>query len=498
MKKLFAVIAGLLVLATAQPAAAQLEAALLSKIQPNIVNPGGKSLAMGGAFVSLADDATAAFANPAGLPQLASWQVGLSGKRFDFEPRLSTANYYSTSPSGSAGFTRLDDTDVYRPKGQADDIEFASIVGPLSRSVSIAVYRAVNLRYRIDASDLAGGNYRAYWFNRASASSTSLDEQGGIELRNEMYGAAVGARFGPLYLGGGLNVNKLRFDLTGGAAGGPHMLIANADNGNRANNVPDPRIDVETSSTIPSNSKLGWSVGMRYDLWESSRVAFGAVYRHSPKFDVNYAFKATYPSGVVPPVSFSCGVDDPNVPGSGASACGTFRVPDDYSVGISGNLFSQYLLLAVEVQRVRYSQLNEGFVPVFVYRNSSGGQRSVAQGTTPDGTVPRFGAEYTISFSREFAVALRAGWYREPAHGMKIALYPDDNRDREPDPGAPPVELTNPPYSDAFRTAFDGGQAENHFSGGVGIALARSLSVDIAYDQAKSSKQLTVSAFYRF
>ena len=33
----------------------------------NLINPGARSLALGGAFISLADDATAAQANPAGL-----------------------------------------------------------------------------------------------------------------------------------------------------------------------------------------------------------------------------------------------------------------------------------------------------------------------------------------------------------------------------------------------------------------------------------------------
>ena len=54
----------------ATPAVGQIESPLLSKLRLNLVNPGGKSLAMGGAFVALADDATAALENPAGLTQL--------------------------------------------------------------------------------------------------------------------------------------------------------------------------------------------------------------------------------------------------------------------------------------------------------------------------------------------------------------------------------------------------------------------------------------------
>ena len=41
-----------------------------SAIPFSFSNPGARSLGMGGAFVGLADDATAAYTNPAGLTQL--------------------------------------------------------------------------------------------------------------------------------------------------------------------------------------------------------------------------------------------------------------------------------------------------------------------------------------------------------------------------------------------------------------------------------------------
>lgn len=55
------VFAGLLVCPLAQAQTA---------IEPPVINPGARSLALGGAFVAVADDATAAYANPSGLVQL--------------------------------------------------------------------------------------------------------------------------------------------------------------------------------------------------------------------------------------------------------------------------------------------------------------------------------------------------------------------------------------------------------------------------------------------
>ncbi len=491
----------LLALIAALPAAAQFEAPLLSKVYPNLVNPGGKSLAMGGAFVAQADDATAAYANPAGLAGFGAWELGLSGKNFKFEPRLTTQNYLENPP----GTITPTSTDVYEPSDSATELEFASLVIPVFENFSLAAYRAVNLRYKLDASEVPGGNYRAFYVNRGLTSSISFDEQGGVDLRNELYGISAGYRVGRVSFGAGATFNKLRYDLTGGAAGGPHMIIANADNGNRRD-VPDPRIDAVVGTSVESGTKVGWVAGLKIDIAEAPRLSFGASYRKAPEFDVSYSVQASYPGfPELPTISFACGREDPNAPGSGTSSCGTFKVPDDWSLGLSiapvGNL-----TIVAEVQRVMYSQFNDGYVPLFSYTGcpaSAGAActadqrvRTVSKGESDDGTVPRVGAEYTFEFSSGTQLSLRAGWYREPAHGTKVALYPDQDRNRQPDSGSP-AKLVNPPFSDAFATSFNGGEAENHGSFGIGMLIGRHLSLDLAADFGKTSRQIVLSAFFR-
>ena len=53
-------------------------------IQFNFSSPGARSLAFGGAFVGLADDATAAFTNPAGLTNLSLPEVALEVRSWDY------------------------------------------------------------------------------------------------------------------------------------------------------------------------------------------------------------------------------------------------------------------------------------------------------------------------------------------------------------------------------------------------------------------------------
>jgi long-chain fatty acid transport protein len=469
---------------------AQIESPLLSKVQVNVVNPGGKSLAMGGAFVSLADDPTAALANPAGLAQLGSWELGVSGKGFKFEPRLDTANFFQDSATSDA---TLEAITTSEPSRTSSDLEFVSLVVPIVKDVTFSAYRAVNLRYQLDGDDLPGGNYRVFFVNRAGSQSISLDEQGGLDLRSTVYGASVGAKFGPLALGAGLTFNKLRYDLTGGAAGGEHLFISNADNRGIVGTA-NPYFETRVSSDVRSGTKTGWIVGARAVLDEAHALAAGGVYRHSPTFDVGYSIHATSETGA-PIANFSCGVDDPSIPGSGASACGTFRVPDDWSLGISGRVLPR-LLIAADVQRIRYSQLNDGYVPIFAYRyGANNASRAISLGHSDDGTLYRLGAEWTLVAKAGSEVSLRAGWYHEPAHGTKVQLFADDDRNRIPDTSTP---VNAPPISQAYATTFDGGDSENHYSFGLGAALARRFSIDLAFDISKTTKSAVLSAFARF
>src|SRR4051812_50084774 len=62
----------------ARPAAAQTTAQF--PVQFDFVTPGARALALGGAFIAAADDATAAFTNPAGLAFLARTEVSFEAR----------------------------------------------------------------------------------------------------------------------------------------------------------------------------------------------------------------------------------------------------------------------------------------------------------------------------------------------------------------------------------------------------------------------------------
>src|ERR1700740_416976 len=81
-------------LATVPLAAQNTDIESLAGLQFNFGNPGARSLGMGGAFLGLADDASAAEANPAGLTILRKPEVSIEARNFEEQQIFSTGGVY--------------------------------------------------------------------------------------------------------------------------------------------------------------------------------------------------------------------------------------------------------------------------------------------------------------------------------------------------------------------------------------------------------------------
>src|SRR5438445_6909940 len=91
MRKIFL----LLALTAALPVFAQnTDIESLSGLQFNFGNPGARSLGMGGAFLGLADDASAAEANPAGLTILRKPEISFEGRNFEEQQLFTTSGTF--------------------------------------------------------------------------------------------------------------------------------------------------------------------------------------------------------------------------------------------------------------------------------------------------------------------------------------------------------------------------------------------------------------------
>src|SRR5438046_1204172 len=77
-----------------QLAAQKTEIESLAGLQFNFGNPGARSLGMGGAFLGLADDASAAEANPAGLTILGKREISIEARSYQEQQLFSTSGTF--------------------------------------------------------------------------------------------------------------------------------------------------------------------------------------------------------------------------------------------------------------------------------------------------------------------------------------------------------------------------------------------------------------------
>ncbi len=459
-------------------ARAQTDSALLSKVSFNLTNPGGKSLAMGGAFTAIADDATAALANPAGLGLISSIEIAVSGKRSDETLGLVTARSTATGPL-AAPYPPIETTNVDRDT-RATSVDFAGVVVPLTRRLVAALTYAENLRFEGDAG---GGGYQYVELrdNRSGGVGRrdflfQYREFGTVSLRNRLLGLSLAYRVTEsVRVGGGVTLNRASFDL-GGDADGPHRITSRTFLSPTAEEI----LTVSMRVDGVSGTKPGFLVGIHVDLLSGGALTLGADYRSSPRNDGTLVI-----GGDVPPAL-----------ASQTSRPFKFRVPRDAAIGLASHPMPG-LTIAAEVQWVAYGDIFDRSLPVVSYAGLVGPLGFPVTDVLADVSrapsvwVPRVGLEY-VAGGNDARLAFRVGYHREPAHGVTATLAA-----KEPSSGQP-FPITDPPFSESVAAVFDGGRADDRFTGGLGLTIAKSLSIDFGFDVGRASRQLAASLFYRF
>src|SRR5688572_16425977 len=110
-------------------------------------NPGARSVGFGGAFAALADDATAAYANPAGLVQLAEPEVSMEARQWNRSPSFVAGGRIDGEPTGIGIDTR---EGIYFDRDHSQDLgpSFAAVVIPKGRW-SFALYGHQLAKYEL-------------------------------------------------------------------------------------------------------------------------------------------------------------------------------------------------------------------------------------------------------------------------------------------------------------------------------------------------------------
>ncbi len=333
-------------------------------LQFNLSPPGARSLAMGGAFIGLADDATAAASNPAGLLQLAAPEVSVEFRSSYYDTPYVDGGSYSTSPFSTAGLN------VSRDAERVGGVSFLSFVYP-QENWALAFYRQEALNFKTSFAS-AGAN-------DTSTTGFIFPFAAAAELTDVVYGISAAFKFND-YISAGVSLNTHDFEIDSAT------LRTFTQNGSTVNLLTVQQGD---------DSAIGGYFGLMVkpnDQWQ-----FGMTYRSAPEFKYQAAAFRNNTQFLLKDTKF----DSPDAWGVGA----VWRPTESLSV-------------ALDVVQVNYSELTDNIVSNFQGNDAA---PIVLEGIAPlqidDGVEVHLGGEYVFTnFENPFSV--RAGVWHDPEHSI--------------------------------------------------------------------------------
>lgn len=420
----------------------------LAYLQFNFGNPGARSLAMGGAFVAMADDATTALANPAGLVNLIKPEVSVE---FSSDSNKNTIPWTSGSQNElSAGGFEYVFVPADFPK-RTSNLSFLSFVYPMvPHKIVVAGFFDEQTKFE---REFATQGFKLLKDGLPTDTVFfATDNTLNMSVRN--IGASIGLQPAEkLSIGVTLAYSRLDID----------SLTSRVT---RTSNTIDNQ-----EALVGESGKISIGLGARLSL--SENVSVGFVYKKRPKFDVTSVVNGR-PAGELVEL---------------AALPRTFKAPDSFGFGLSVRPTESFSFNA-DINRIMYSQLMDGYYNAFWYpgRPNTPPFNTPEYGKTtfevPDGTEFRIGAEYIVMVG-ERPLALRGGFWREPFHSMVRKF--DDSALDESDADV----FAEPFHSRSFK------EDANHVSFGGGIVLEK-FAIDAAFDHSKTTDRVVVSAVVYF
>jgi long-subunit fatty acid transport protein len=436
----------------------------LSGLQFNFGNPGARSLGMGGAFLGLADDASAAEANPAGLTILRKPEVSIEVRNFLEQQVLTTSGTYP---------------DLVRTPfshySNRVEVSFASVVYPI-KNFTVGAYYHEPLKNQGSGSVLPKRNEFTGAieadipnFFLPTGGPAPVTRQECEQIRRDKNNPAACFEFVVDPFITALDVQQRTFGLAGAykvgnfsfGATARYQLFREGAYTFRVSPTTFEPVSIAVQATAkPKKGDL--AVADEHDLtfaggvkWApNDKFSIGAVYKQGPTF-----VSPTFISNANTGFEFV------------KLAETKFHIPDVMGLGVSVRPIP-VLTVNVDAVHVKYTNLIDDFVSTIA------DVRNVAKPyKINDVTEIHLGAEYF--FATKIPLAIRGGVWRDPAHSVQW----------------------NGPLTtgDAVGAAilYPKGESQMHRSIGAGLAWTR-FQIDVAYDTSKHYKVGSISAVTRF
>jgi len=406
-------------------------------LQLSFSDPGARSMGFGGAFVALADDATAAFANPAGLAQLLKPEVSIEGRHWSYSTPYTIGGRAEGLPSGNG----IDTIVGLRTSTSEDDlagISFLSLAYPLGNwSLAIFRHENANLEFSSETQGL-------FFAGTDCCQDRFFDQRATSELDFVSYGFSAAYRMNDAFdVGLGVVYHDAEIE----------------------SNVAQFLWDADTlQSFFGPNSYLTerWLISQRTSvhdtdwtltggiLWKLSKSwSIGAVYRQGLETIIEYEVRAgeAVDFGVPPGEVF------------GRASGGPIEFPDIYGLGLAYRDPDGRLTVTFQWDRVEYSDIPHSL--------------GLDDQTIDDADELHLGAEYVFLGSTP-VIAVRLGAWLDPDHQMRATI--------------------DEPF---IRALMPRGDDEVHFAAGLGVAMQQ-FQIDLAIDFADRADTFSLSAIYSF
>jgi long-subunit fatty acid transport protein len=356
--------------------AAQTNTENFAQFRFNFNNPGARATGIGGAFMSIADDATASEANPAGLTTLLRPEFSFEAKGIQFIQHVDNFSHTGTA----ANFT-LNAQDF---KSAVISPSFASVVYPVRR-FTFAVFRHELMNFEsafyTKGSFVPGFTDGSFFFPAKSSTRIHVDNYGGTIAYKFREWLSAG-------VSGGISLMSMQSSIA-------RYFVEVFNDGSLAN----------VATIDDHNSDYFLNVGVLVKPVEN--LSIGLTYKKRPSFKLQQTYRFTqYPTDSVRTNTIN------------------FNIPSSYGIGISYRP-SDVLTIAVDVVRVNYSSLTKDFAITITPQDVKPADFAVDDGTEIHG-----GAEY-VFFLKTIGIVVRGGGYLEPDNKIRFVGDPGTVFDRK-------------------------------------------------------------------
>ena len=446
-------------------------------VKLNLSTPGARSLAMGGAFLGLADDATAAYTNPAGLSNLTvgGSEVAVEVRQWQFNSVFPDKGHYNsvagqrTFPTFIGQDSGTDGLELGEAHSETSGLSFLSFGYVMPGGLVLALYRHElgNFRNSFESqgpfNDFRCGEpfYRfrdtdcELW--RVQPTRSSID----LEIVN--YGLSAGFAFdvslggleSSLSLGIGLSyyeaeMSRLVEDYAWCRFVGPDgdgfcEFEADPEWRQPGGFFGPPDFSPDNRSwrdfEAADDDAFGVNVGFLWKLGREQRFSVGGVFRQGPDFETEQTWQDLNPGreefrGVRP---------------------GKLTVPDVIGVGVAYRSAEGKTKIAFDANRVRYAQTLVDFTLALEDEETRDDY------TADDIDQLHLGFERTILVVESlFVGSARFGVWNEPFHDPR---YIGEDGDLEA------LYVRDRPTDD-----------EIHLSAGLGLVIKEDYQIDMAVD----------------